>query len=401
MKRNAFFLTAAVLMLGGAVFVASCNRHVDDHPDAGNHAPAPGIHCTAPAFLSPGDKIALISPSYNTPYANIAGAAAVLREWGFKPVVGKHVNEVYLGKYAGTPSERLSDLTRALRDPSIKAILCNRGGYGTIQMVNAIDSAEFAAHPKWLIGFSDITTLHGMETRAGVMSIHGTMSSLIVPYEGKNLSSTLIRDLLLGTVPEYAIPAHPQDRPGRAAGTLVGGNLCTFTPVLGTWADATAADDIILFIEEVEENMSHIDRLFNMLILNGVLDRCKGIVLGEFTDCEADLGFGSIEEMLCSYLKDYDIPVCCGFPAGHGEVNLPLVMGARVTLDVTAEGTTLAFNLPGNTQRIDTAEAEQAARADSLRKQEPLLPSEDIRGDKQNMLMRGVQFLRHYNGVLR
>lgn len=385
-------LLLAALFLGAAALL-SCNK---PEPSA-----RPGtLSCQAPAFLSPGDKVALISPSYSTPHSNVEGAAQVLRAWGFEPVVGKNVDEVYLGKYAGTVAQRAEDIRWALEDPSIKAILCNRGGYGTIQLTDVLTPEELAAHPKWLIGFSDITTLHGMEARAGVMSLHATMSSLIVPHEGRDLSSTLLRDLLYGRIPEYTVPAHPQNRPGRASGTLVGGNLCTFSPILGTWADATAADGIILFIEEVGEDMSHIDRLFNVLILNGVLDRCRGIVLGEFTECGANLGFGSVEEMLCSYLKDYDIPVCCGFPAGHGDVNLPLVMGAPITLDVSAQGAILSFGLPGEKVSVDTEAAEQTAAAERLRAEKPIPSSLELNGGKQGKLVRSIEFLKHYRPLI-
>ncbi len=288
---------------------------------------------------------------------NVDTAAMILREWGFVPVVGANVGKVYLGHYAGTPTERLADLQWALEDPSVKAILCNRGGYGTIRLVNMLSGDLLKQHPKWLIGFSDIGTLHGIATRAGVMSIHGTMCSLLAKSKGQDMTSTLLRDLLTGSVPEYKLPAHPLNIQGHASGILVGGNLCTFSPILGTVADATMEEDIILFIEEVEENMSHIDRLINSLALNGVFDRCKGVVLGEFTDCEANLDYGSVEEMICSYLKDYGIPVLCGFPAGHDAVNLPLIMGAPVTLDVTEAGARLTFNVEGARKQIKTEDA--------------------------------------------
>ena len=320
------------------------------------------LACTEPAFLKPGDKVALISPSYYTPMENVEAAAKILRDWGFEPVVGANVGKIHRGHYAGTTKERLADLEWALADPSVKAILCNRGGYGTIRLVNRLSPRALAAHPKWLIGFSDITTLHAMETRSGVVSLHATMCSIMAKSRGRDLSSTLVRDILYGTIPVYETPAHPQNRPGRARGTLVGGNLCTFTPILGTDVDATLGDDIVLFIEEVGEDMSHIDRLVNTLLLNGVLDRCKGVILGEFTDCKANLDFGSVEEMIGSYLRDYDIPVLCGFPAGHGDVNLPLLMGATVDLDVTASGATLSFDVPGETRLVRTADALSDAR---------------------------------------
>ena len=373
--------------LAALTLPAACShRHTENL-----HRPVT-LSCTAPAFLQPGDRIALLSPSYHTPIENVEGSAEVLRSWGFVPVIGPHVGEVYRGHYAGTPKERVSDLEWALDDPSIKAILSNRGGYGTIRLVDLLPAEKLAAHPKWLIGFSDITTLHGMETRAGVMSIHGTMSSFLAKSHGQDPSSTLLRDILTGAIPEYVVPAHPQNRPGRATGILVGGNLCTFTPILGTSADAILGEDIILFIEEVEEDMSHIDRLINTLILNGVFDRCKGVILGEFTDCKANLDFGSVEEMICSYLKDDGIPILCGFPAGHGDVNLPLVMGAPVTMEVTESGATLAFNIAGVQQPVRTEDAVAT----------PLQGGREISaGEKQRRIVRLIDFLRYFEGIRR
>ena len=326
--------------------LSSCTRRTE--------SPAIDQLCLQPAPLKKGDKIALISPSYHTPMENVDTASMILRDWGFEPVVGPNVGKEYRGAYAGTAKERLADLQWALKDPDIKAILCNRGGYGTIHLVDLLKEETIASNPKWLIGFSDITTLHGMSTRAGVMSIHGTMCSLMAKSHGIGLTNTLLRDLLYGIIPEYVLPAHPLNQTGTASGILVGGNLFTFSPVLGTGADATANQDIILFIEEVEEDMSHLDRIINTLRLNGVFDRCKGVILGEFTDCEANLDYSSVEEMICSYLEQYDIPVICGFPGGHGDVNLPLLMGAPVTLDVQKEKATITFDVQGPKQIIRT-----------------------------------------------
>jgi len=306
----------------------------------------------APPFLVPGDKIALISPSYHAPMDQVESAAEVLRGWGFEPVVGAHVGRRWRGSYAGTDAERLADLRAALADPAVKAIVCVRGGYGTLRFADTLPLEELAAHPKWLVGFSDITTLLGMEARAGVMGIHGPMGKFLGKTGGADASGTLLRELLTGTVPEYALPAHPLNRPGTATAPLVGGNLSTFVPVLGTRADATAGREIILFIEEVEENLRQIDRLFNTLRLHGVLDRCRGILLGEFTDCGTDLDYGSAEELICSYLDDYQIPVCCGMPAGHDAVNYPMLFGARSTLAVGEAGATLTFHVRGRRKRV-------------------------------------------------
>ena len=304
-----------------------------------------------PGFLKAGDKVALISPAYYTPMKNVEKTAALLRSWGLEPVIGPNVGKIVYGQYAGTVAERVRDLRWALKDPSIKAIICNRGGYGTIHMINEIELSELSAHPKWIVGFSDITTLHGLWTRAGVMSIHGTMSSLMAKC-GTDETSTLLRDLLMGKVPRYEVQAHPQNITGRASGILVGGNICTLVPSLGTRADATMDRDYILFIEEVEESMHNIDRQFSILAMNGVLDRCKGVILGEFTDCGKEFTFKNCEEMLRQYLVKYDIPVLCGFPAGHGDVNLPIIMGAPVTIDVRPDGATIQFDVEGEQQAI-------------------------------------------------
>ena len=380
MKKD---LRSAIAILLLSVSVA-CSREVFPVQET-------AFECTAPAFLAPGDKIALLSPSYNTPRANTDSAAAIIRAWGFEPVIGPNVDKLYRGKYAGTPEERVQDLRWALQDPSIKAILCNRGGYGTIRLVDLMTPEDFRDHPKWLIGYSDITTLLEMETRSGVMSIHGAMGCSLLTHLGQDHTSTLMRDILLGTIPEYTVDPHPQNIPGTASGVLVGGNLCTFSPILGTWADATAGKDFILFIEEVEENMSHIDRLVNTLILNGVFDRCKGVILGEFTDCEANLGFESVEQMLCSYLDDYGIPVCCGFPAGHDAVNLPLVMGARVTLSVTDTGSRIHFHMGGIQEEV------HASPADTLQVSTLLL--DDAPEPQVSKLERMYNFAKYYNGI--
>ena len=352
MKKTLIMVAAVMIFSGLSMTLTSCS---DDEIVVVNPDKTVVLNCVKPDYLKAGDKVALISPSYFTPMENVEKTAAVLRSWGLEPVVGPNVGKVVDGRYAGTVAERVSDIRWALADPDIKAIICNRGGYGTIQLIDQLELAELKASPKWLVGFSDISTLHGLLTRAGVMSIHGTMSSFL-SKGGTDETSTMMRDLLLGKVPRYELPAHKQNITGRASGVLVGGNLCTFAPNLGTQADATMGEDLILFVEEVEESMHNIDRQMRILQMNGVLDRCRGIVLGEFTGCGTEFTYESVESMLHELLKSYDIPVICGFPGGHGDVNLPLVMGANVTIDVRADGATLQFNIDGNQQPVNTAD---------------------------------------------
>ena len=352
MKQMKLWVLAATL-INGLVMFSACTDNDDNYIVPTPEEPVVQ-NCIKPDYLKAGDKVALISPSYFTPMENVEKTADVLRSWGLEPIIGPNVGKVADGKYAGTVAERVSDIRWALSDPSIKAIICNRGGYGTIQLIDQLTLAELKASPKWLVGFSDISTLHGLLTRAGVMSIHGTMSSFLAKG-GTDTTSTMMRDLLLGKVPRYELPAHKQNITGHASGKLVGGNICTFAPNLGTQADATMGKNLILFVEEVEESMHNIDRQMRILQMNGVLDRCRGIVLGEFTDCGKEFTYESVEAMLHEMLKDYNIPVLCGFPGGHGDVNLPLVMGANVTIDVRTDGATLQFNIDGEQQQVNTA----------------------------------------------
>lgn len=340
------------LFIAASLALSSCSKDNATYPDS--HEPTT-MGCVRPAYLKAGDTVALISPSFYTPMENVDQTAEVLRGWGLVPMIGPNVGKIADGKYAGTVAERVSDIRWALGDPSVKAIICNRGGYGCIQLINQLTLAEIKASPKWIVGFSDISTLHGLWSRAGVMSIHGTMSSYLAAG-GTDTTSTLMRDLLLGMVPRYELPSHPQNIEGIASGVLVGGNLCTIAPNIGTQADATIDKDIILLIEEVGESMRNIDRQMRVLQMNGVFDRCKGIILGEFVGCGTEFTYESVEAMLHDMLAEYDIPVLCGFPAGHGDVNLPLVMGAPVTIDVRSNGATIQFNIEGTQRQVHTAD---------------------------------------------
>ena len=348
-----FRLSSVILLFCGIIAFTSCSEEDNVTPA---HDESVVINCMQPDYLKAGDKVALISPSYYTPMETVELVADVVRNWGLEPVIGPNVDKVLDGKLGGTVAERISDIRWAINDPSIKAIICNRGGYGTIQLIDQLTLAELRASPKWLVGFSDISTLHGLLNRAGLMSIHGTMGTFLAKCAGADMTSTLMRDLLLGNVPRYEVPAHKQNIVGRASGVLVGGNICTFAPNLGSQADATMGKDLILFVEEIGETMHNVDRQMRILQMNGVLDRCKGIILGEFTDCGNEFTYESIEAMLHELLKEYNIPVLCGFPAGHGDVNLPLVMGAPVTIDVRNDGATLQFDIEGNQQQINTAD---------------------------------------------
>ena len=298
-----------------------------------------------PPFLIPGDKVALVSPAYRVDEAVIAEAAAVIESWGLQPVIGPHTNCLNADVYAGTADERAADMMWALQDDSIKAIICSRGGYGSIHLLNRISRDSYRQHPKWLVGHGDITTLLNAIVSDGVMDIHGPMAFQL--SNGQELDSKITRDVLFGTVPQYKIPSDDHNRCGHAEGVLVGGNLSSFTSIAGTKFLLPPDQDTILFIEEVEESLHDIDRLFYMLRLQSGFERVKGVVFGSFCSIKFDLQFGSVEQMLVAHLRDLDIPICCGFPVGSNSC-LPLIMGAPCSLDVSVEDVTLTFNIEGD-----------------------------------------------------
>ena len=305
------------------------------------------IDIKQPRFLKKGDKVALISPAYYLDVDLINKAAEVFKDWGLVPVVGKNVGFKYAGNYAGTIEQRAEDLLWALQDDEIKAIICNRGGYGAIHLFDRIPLDTFSDHPKWLVGFSDITTLHSFETVAGCMSIHGTMPSFIAKTNGTDISSIVLKDMLFGKIPEYHIPNNKYNINGFAEGVLVGGNLAVLSALGGSYLDATNLDNIILFIEDIGENKRNIDRLFNTLRVRGVFNRVKALIIGDFSESANDLDYDSVEQMLNPYLQKMHIPVCCGFPIGHGDINLPLIYGAKVKLIVNEHESVLSFSVSG------------------------------------------------------
>ena len=301
-----------------------------------------------PAFLHPGDRVALIAPSYFLEGDTVNKAADAIRSWGFEPVVGKNVGKQWLHQYAGSVEERLSDLVWAYEDDTIRGILCTRGGYGTIQLLEHIPDSLYYLHPKWLIGYSDITSLHAQSVVSGSMSIHGAMGAQLVKHHLHGPTCQLLRDLLMGKIPQYALSPLPYDQTGTGSGILVGCPAPTFSPLISTKYDFLQYPEIILFIEEVEESAHHIDRMFHLLRLHGIMPHIKGIMMGDFTACGDEYRLGSIEKMLSYYTRELNIPVITAFPAGHGNINLPLIEGAWTTLRVTEQGSTVSFDMEGD-----------------------------------------------------
>ncbi len=304
-----------------------------------------GKKIVQPPYLKAGDKVALISPAYWVPQEALQMAAEVIKSWGLQPLIGPHTNNLNVNAYAGTADERAADLLWALEDDTIKAVICSRGGYGSIHLLNRIPVECYQQHPKWLVGHGDITMLLYAIAFAGVMCIHGPMAFQIA--SAQEPATSIIRNILFGTIPQYRIQGNAYNRVGHAEGILVGGNLSSYSTVAGTKIHLACKHDIILFIEEVEESLHDIDRLFYMLRLQYDFERLKGIIFGTFNSIKYDLQYGSVEQMLIAHLHDYDIPVCCGFPVGSNSC-IPLIEGAPCSLDVSLDKVVLTYNIKGN-----------------------------------------------------
>ena len=297
-----------------------------------------------PAALKAGDTIAIISPSSTPDSMTIVKGFQTLREWGYVPVVGPHALNNYHG-FAGTADERSADLLWALRDSTVKAILCSRGGDGAVQVLRRIPLQEFREHPKWVMGFSDATALHSAEVSAGVMSIHCSMCDGISLRGERDSVNAILQRLLRGKFPSYQVTAHPLNQQGETKGLLVGGNLSVFSGLAGSEYDFLnrADDGLILFIEDTGEGMSKVDRMIHQMEIRGILSKLKGIIVGHFSKYRSpENGFADMYEMLHEYLQHYAIPVCYDFPVGHhSSLNYPLVEGSRVILSVGQTGTSI------------------------------------------------------------
>ncbi|MGM9868340.1 MAG: LD-carboxypeptidase [Sodaliphilus sp.] len=303
-----------------------------------------------PPFLKAGDKVAIISPGSTPKDSVVLNAMEVLKGWGLCPVRGKYVTAKHHG-WAGTAKEREQDLMWALRDPSIKAIICSRGGYGSSQILYNVPLDTLRRYNKWLVGYSDITALHSAMVRAGHMSVHGNMCGRLSDTGGTDEASIRLRRLLFGeAMPDVEAPAHAFNHQGMATGVLIGGNLSVFALVSGSQQydfldrDFVNGKDVILFFEDVSENVNRVASMLFQMKLKGTLNHVKGIVVGRFTDVPNLSGYESMDAMLHEFLDEYQIPICYDFPASHDEEwNTPLIEGCKVQLNVQADKVNLRF----------------------------------------------------------
>ncbi len=285
-----------------------------------------------PQPLKEGDTVAIVSPAgaIREPHI-IEQAALTLRDWGLRVIISTHSMGRY-GYYAGTTEERCDDIIDALHNDDIKAILCSYGGYGCIHLLDKI-AQEINTHPKWIIGMSDCSALLAASLNSGVMSIHAPQCNHLAKYPDSQ-STIQLRNLLFGDRMQYDILPHSLNIVGTAVGQLVGGNLSVLCGLIGTPYNMFHADTI-LFIEDTNEPIYRIERMLYQLKLSDILKQIKGIIIGEFTGTNEDERFnGSLYEIIHRIVAEYNIPVCFNFPVGHGEKNLPLIIGADTELCV-------------------------------------------------------------------
>ncbi|MBI3519830.1 MAG: LD-carboxypeptidase [Bacteroidetes bacterium] len=289
-----------------------------------------------PSYLKKGDAVAIIATARKVSKEEIQPAIAFFESYGLSVVLGKNLFESN-NQYAGNDAQRTEDLQWALNDPAIKAVIIARGGYGSVRLIEHIDFTEFIRHPKWVVGYSDVTVLHSAIHAIGVATLHATMPLNFT----KNAEATKsLTEALFGNWKELKAEENYSNIEGKARGELVGGNLSLLYALSGTPYDIDTKGKI-LFIEDLDEYLYHIDRMMMQLKLSGKLKHLKGLIVGGMTDMKDNaIPFGKFpEEIILDAVKDYDYPVCFDFPAGHIDRNLAMYFGREVELNVTDTAT--------------------------------------------------------------
>ena len=289
-----------------------------------------------PPFLRPGDTVAVVAPASWFPYSELADGLHILRNvWHLNVIEGDSLHAIE-GPFAGSDDLRRADLQRFFDDPAIRAVFAARGGYGCYRIADGLDLSGLKTNPKWLVGFSDVTVLLSLLYNHGLVSLHGLMPRQFGDPDRADALESL-RQWLFGESPtHYVVSAHPLNRPGRARGHLVGGNLTLLNNSIDTPTDVDF-NGKILFIEDVDETLFSLDRMMTQLRRAGRLAKLAGLVVGQFTDMRNNLSlpFGKdAYELIADAVEAYDYPVLFDFPAGHVIYNLALPIGRTVELAV-------------------------------------------------------------------
>lgn len=299
-----------------------------------------------PKYLKTGDSIAILAPAGVLIQREeiINQAKELVESWGLNVIIGDHVFNQD-NHFSGTDEERTSDFQKALDNPSIKAIWCARGGYGSGRILDKLDYTNFRVSPKWIIGYSDITAFHSHIHNLGIQTIHAMMgTSLSFNPEETELSIESFRKALFGEELSYNINSSEFNRTGEAEGILVGGNLSILQNMLGSVSQLNT-DGKILFIEEIGEYKYHIDRMLQGLKRAGYFNNCKGLIIGDISNIKKNTtAWGSsIEQLILDVVKEFDFPVLFNFPAGHETDNRALLFGKIIKMNIDSNNSEIIF----------------------------------------------------------
>ncbi len=294
-----------------------------------------------PRPLVPGDRVAILSPSSIIKPQTVYKALPAFTDCGWVPYVGEHTFDRH-GTYAGTDEARYSDLEAALLDPDTRAIVCARGGYGAVHLLDRLNRLPLRDDPKWIVGYSDISALHALMSSHGIESVHAPMCKHIASSRGRDYDSRRLFDILSGRREMVRVSSHRYNRTGSASGRLVGGNLAVIAGLIGTPFDVLTPGNI-LFIEDIAEPIYKVERIFYNLRLNGTLAGLKGLIVGRFTDYHPDRDNDSMESMISRMTAGYDYPVAFGVPVGHVNHNIPLICSSTITFTVDSSESALSY----------------------------------------------------------
>lgn len=294
-----------------------------------------------PKYLQKTATVAIVSTARKISLEKIKPAVKLLKNWGLNVIVGDTIG-LESHQFAGDDKDRIADFQKMLDNPTINAIWCARGGYGTVRIIDQLDFSIFKQHPKWIIGYSDVTVLHNHIHNFGIESIHATMPLDVVKNTEQALNT--LKKSLFGQKLVYEILTAKENKFGKATGVLVGGNLSILYSLLGSESSINT-DGKILFIEDLDEYLYHIDRMFMNLKRNGYFTNLKGLIIGEMTDMhDNSIPFGkNAKEIILDCLKDCDFPVVFDFPSGHSKDNRALILGRTISLEVEKNMTRLLF----------------------------------------------------------
>lgn len=287
---------------------------------------------TTPPYLKTGDTIGIVSTASKIDQKDVEPAVSLLQNLGYKVFLGKSVFAQF-HQFAGRDMERTLDLQHMLDNPDVKAIICSRGGYGSIRTLQNINWNTFLKFPKWIVGFSDVTTLHSQLNQLDVASIHGVMPKFFLKNNTASESFKTLHNALLGEKQTYTLKSSKYNKTGKAKGDLVGGNLSILYSLRGTPYDINTSGKL-LFIEDLAEYKYHLDRMMMNFKTGGLFKGLNGLIVGSFTGMkDNDTPFGkTVEEIILDAISEYNFPVIFDFPAGHQEQNMALKMGCNAEI---------------------------------------------------------------------